>query len=317
MEFCVFETFCPVGESILGFHSQLPHPKHCKSARYTLLPSPGPKVVDEELYILEKTCVWSVGEIVKQSYTLETNEILLHALFAHLESRHRTLVLIFESFAKFYLDDGRIFVSNLPFIVNQVWALDHGLLLTRKLEYGEHADSQIPFVFTWTHPLEEIKWIPTAYPSLRNQKTGTPGGLAGSSSVSSPCLAVDQEILAVNSCPRSNATLIISLDPFSGKLSVWEYTHVNTSTKGLERNFSIYRSSPVNFLGESQMAVDLSIALGDTKSCLGMRLLGSCIVSQRYVWCLQNIHAPLVKSRAPLLPFTKLVGIYGSKDPQV
>lgn len=159
-------------------------------------------------------------------------------------------VLIDADSCKFYYKDGSMYEANIPFLLAKAWELPSGLLLWRKPELNEDCSSQIPFLFSWHHPLQEIKWIP-----LSDDRE---------------YLKFNDKILKVQDMGR---IFMISRDDFM--LYLWEYKVLQMKGKNLDRNYSIHRSSPVNALKES-----ISNALGDTRSKLGMELLMSLSVTE-------------------------------------
>lgn len=157
------------------------------------------------------------------------------------------LVVVFNADScKFYYNDGTMYEANIPFLLQKAWILPSGLLLWRKPELNEDETSQIPFLFSWNHPLEEIKWVPLSWPQKEFMK-------------------FNDTILNVQDVGR---IFIFTRDEWN--LYLWEYKVLQVTGKNLDRNYSIHRSSPVNCLKES-----ISNALGDTRSKHGMELLMS------------------------------------------
>ena len=245
---------------------------------------------DEELFVMESTVIWSIGGIVQKSFTVSPQraEKVLAAVWTNMdfeEEGHgakvprRTLVVLYTTFAKFYLDNGLSFVSNVPFVTSQVWALDRGILLSRQLEHGETADMSVPYLFTWTHPLEEIKWIPVSRPSKCFSPNQDSHGSNDKEKSATSFLSIEEPVLCVQKAHKSGKTIVLTLCNASDTLNVWEYEPLGPSGRKLERSYSAYRQSPLN--GDSQLALDIARALGDTKSKIGLKWIASRFLDDR------------------------------------
>lgn len=244
---------------------------------------------DEELFVMDSSVIWSIGGVVQKSFTVSSpqrTEKVRAAVWTHMdfeEEGHgakvprRTLVVLYTTFAKFHLDNGQTFVSNVPFVTSQVWALDRGILLSRQLEHGETADTSVPYLFTWTHPLEEIKWIPASGPQQCLSPKQDNHGKSKEKSTTS-FLPIDESVLCVHRAHKSGKTIILTLCNATGTFNVWDYETLGSSGKKLERSYSAYRQSPLN--GDSRLAL-VARALGDTKSKIGLKWIASGFLEDR------------------------------------
>ena len=187
----------------------------------------------------------------------------LAALQEHDNGTNSEFRVVFDTNScTFYYNDGSTIEANVPFLLEKAWTISSTLLLWRKPEANEDCTSQIPFLFSWNHALQEIKWVPL---SLANKEF----------------MKFNDSILNVQDIGK----IFISTRD-ENCLYLWEYKELIGPGKVLDRNYSIHRSSPVYGLKES-----ISNALGDTRSKMGMELLMSLEINT-----LENVKKVFVSS---------------------
>jgi hypothetical protein len=305
MEIQRVQEFVPSG---LRHLQQEPHLKHVLGGgdlterKYSFAISEGhvpadrdPETLpDEELFVLDSSVIWSIENTVQKSFTLspEHAEDIRGTVWTFMDFEddepgvivtHRTLVILYSSFAKFFLENGSTYTAKIPFLTSQVWALERGLLISRELESGETVDKTgVSHLFTWAHPLKEIKWLPLLVPPSKDLHTSKNRELKsskkGDDERPTAVMPIDERVLCVQKTSnRSRKTMVVTLSDTTGRMSLWECEVLGSSGKKLERTYSAYRQSPLNLRGET----DLFRLLGDNKSEMGLKKICSCFLDDR------------------------------------
>ncbi|XP_074644686.1 anaphase-promoting complex subunit 1-like [Tubulanus polymorphus] len=192
------------------------------------------ELCDEELYIQGRTVIWSRGSqesnrVVLKSFTLDSN--VQDALWVNfmlppshpfdslepnpmLEGDLQKGVCILEQNSlHVFTNDGHDYTAALPFQVQSIWSIEHGILLERipgKTDKDRSdANSSIPIMFSLMHPLDEIAPVVT-------RGAGTIGG-GGSGNKVQFFSDANNQIVYTNVEP----SLAVTYDSVLGLHTVW------------------------------------------------------------------------------------------------
>ena len=204
---------------------------------------------DEELYVKDKTVIWSKGNVIKKSFTFQqrvkralfvwfnveevikqskdtnvafTNDRGTRGLFEGMSmirvTRQRCVCIMLQTFAKVYFPGGKTQMLRMPFPVREAVALKTGLLLScmQEEENDEHTTADLPTLYSLLDPLDEIRPVSVA-PKLsyfdNHIVIGQP---------TRPFVASDEDIIFVNPVDDGSSFIVLR-NRVSGLFSVCRY----------------------------------------------------------------------------------------------
>ncbi|CAB4461982.1 unnamed protein product [Rhizophagus irregularis] len=210
---------------------------------------------EEELYVSNKTVIWSRGNILYKTFTYE--EPILQALFVWFKvaksyyayelernsetsrkkpvqtERQRALFVLLENYAKVYFLDGQHFLIRVPSYVRRAWAMNVGVILqcdSESLNTSNYTSDPLPVLYSILDPLEDIKRISIA------DKIFYEGEKIDILGMTQPFLDNDEAVIFVNDCDVQDNLIIVTLNRKTLRHSVYRYViKKESSLKTLER----------------------------------------------------------------------------------
>lgn len=210
---------------------------------------------EEELYVSNKTVIWSRGNILYKTFTYE--ESILQALFVWFKvaksyyayelernsetyrkkpvqtERQRALFVLLENYAKVYFLDGQHFLIRIPSYVRRAWAMNVGVILqcdSESLNTSNYTSDPLPVLYSVLDPLEDIKRISIA------DKIFYEGEKINILGMTQPFLDNDEAVIFVNDRDVQDNLIIVTLNRKTLRHSVYRYViKKESSLKTLER----------------------------------------------------------------------------------